>query len=68
MNKDPIDTTNPRRGEDPPGTSIIADTMRPCAVCGCYTPYVDYCYEIPLCSKHCQDAYTDMLFPKEVST
>lgn len=49
------------RIEAPP-CCIVADNPRYCAVCGKPTYYVEYCVEMPLCSKECIHEFYDGLY------
>lgn len=52
----------PRKEE--PTTIIVADSEKPCAVCGTPTKFIDYCAETRFCSKGCQDKFYDDVYGK----
>lgn len=45
-----------------PPNCIVADNPRPCAKCGEMTNYVEYCVEMPLCSKECIDTFYSEIY------
>lgn len=38
-------------------TLMKVDTIFPCEVCGKPTQFIDYCYEMRLCSSECEDEF-----------
>lgn len=48
--------------ENIPDCCIKTGNQRPCKVCGRLTSYVEYCFEMPLCSNECISKLYEELF------
>lgn len=40
-------------------TVVKVDNLEPCIECGQLTQYIDYCFELRVCSKECDDKVTE---------
>ncbi|MDU6995970.1 MAG: hypothetical protein E6356_14005 [Terrisporobacter othiniensis] len=42
-------------------TIMKVSNFKPCAECGEPTQYIDYCYELRVCSKECESKITESI-------